>query len=498
MKDRKLLMPVRRTTRKFYLSPSAGRNDLSASSTVALIGSSTPSQNDMRPSAIDSVICPKRDRSSFSNKPATTRSALWLIEVESLAKMFPRNYKSAFSQTDNCVEKIMHHIAARFGLIVAVAVLAAAKVAAQQAPSAAGQNLQPNAGGEEAAVKRIVDGIMQPYLAQSQRIAGGHVWKRSPFLGTIVAVSLHGHRYFFPYGKATDAGAPFTRETLVEIGSCTKTFTTTLFALAINRNQIAPDASAQKYMPNGYTLRAQQLTPLELADFTSGMPDDPTNLPRGLEQRSIEHYTVRDFLTWASNYQPRTRLPAPYKYSNAGIGLLSYLVASATGKTWEDQMNAEILQPLGLNDTTLRPTPEQQRRLAQGHNRAGQNAPRWPVYAWYAAGGLRSTAHDMISFGEAYLGHNEVNGKPVSAELIAAMQLAQKPIFTMPTGNKQAMAWINNIRGSSPVIMKNGGTAGFGSGIAICPTKDAAIFIGINQAGAQPIAKGVEILGRLP
>ena len=49
----------------------------------------------------------------------------------------------------------------------------------------------------------------------------------------------------------------------------------------------------------------------------------------------------------------------------------------------------------------------------------------------------------MISFDEAYLGHNEVNGKPVSAELIAAMQLAQKPIFTMPNGNKQAMAWVN-------------------------------------------------------
>jgi CubicO group peptidase (beta-lactamase class C family) len=152
-------------------------------------------------------------------------------------------------------------------------------------------------------------------------------------LGAIVAVSLHGHRYSFPYGKATDAGAPFTRDTVVEIGSCTKTFTTTLFALAINRNQIVPDASAQKYMPNGYTLRAQRLTPLELADFTSGMPDDPTDLPRGLEQRSIKHYTVKDFLTWASNYEPGTQLPAPYKYSNAGIGLLSYLLTTATGKT---------------------------------------------------------------------------------------------------------------------------------------------------------------------
>jgi CubicO group peptidase (beta-lactamase class C family) len=396
----------------------------------------------------------------------------------------------------------MHRIATCFGVIVTVTALAVANVVAQQAPSAAGPHLQPDAGDEEAAVKRVVDGIMQPYLVQGQHMADGHPWKRSPFLGTIVAVSLHGHRYFFPYGKATDAGAPFTRETLVEIGSCTKTFTTTLFALAINRNQIVPDASAQKYMPNGYMLRAQQLTPLELADFTSGMPDDPTNLPRGLERRSIESYTVKDFLTWASNYEPGTRLPAPYKYSNAGIGLLSYLVATATGKTWEDQINSEILQPLGINDTTLRPTPEQQKRLAQGHSRADQDAPRWPVYAWYAAGGLRSTAHDMISFGEANLGHNEVNGKPVSAELIAAMQLAQKPIYAIRNGNKQAMAWLNEMGGGNPnlhpVIVKNGGTSGFGTVIAINPTKDAAIFIGMNQVGADPAEKAVEVLRRLP
>jgi CubicO group peptidase (beta-lactamase class C family) len=423
--------------------------------------------------------------------------------VESLAKVVRGKLRVVvFANRLLPREDIMHRTATHFSLIVAVAILGAAHVVAQENPSAASSNLQPNAGGDETAVKQVVDNIIQPYLAQGERLVGRPAersqWRRSPYLGAIVAVSLHGHRYFFPYGKATDAGAPFTGETLVEIGSCTKTFTTTLFALAINRKQIVADAPAQKYMPDGYRLRAQQLTPLELADFTSGMPDDPTNLPRGLEQRSIEHYTVRDFLTWGSNYQPRTRLPAPYEYSNAGIGLLSYLLATATGKNWEDQVNSEILQPLGMADTTLRPTPEQQRRLAQGHNRAGQNAPRWPVYAWYAAGGLRSTAHDMISFGEAYLGHNEVNGKPISAELIAAMQLAQKPIFTMPNGNKQAMTWVNDMQGGNPVILKNGGTAGFGTGIAINPAKDAALFIGMNQAGAQPIAKGVEILRQLP
>ena len=49
-----------------------------------------------------------------------------------------------------------------------------------------------------------------------------------------------------------------------------------------------------------------------------------------------------------------------------------------------------------------------------------------------------------------------------------------------------------------PVIMKNGGTSGFGNVIAISPTKDAAIFIGMNQIGADPAEKGVEILRRLP
>jgi CubicO group peptidase (beta-lactamase class C family) len=189
------------------------------------------------------------------------------------------------NRSDNCLEKrLCHRTAARFGLIVTVALLAAVKVAAQQAPSAAGPRLQPNAGGEAAVVKRVVDGIMQPYLAQGQHTTGGRTWSRSPNLGAIVAVSLHGHRYFFPYGKATNAGAPFTPDTLVEIGSCTKTFTTTLFALAINRNEIVPDASAQKYMPEGYTLQAQHLTPLELADFTSGMP---AALPRTAKHRVL-------------------------------------------------------------------------------------------------------------------------------------------------------------------------------------------------------------------
>ena len=46
--------------------------------------------------------------------------------------------------------------------------------------------------------------------------------------------------------------------------------------------------------------------------------------------------------------------------------------------------------------------------------------------------------------------------------------------------------------------MKSGGTSGFGNVMAINPTKDAVIFIGMNQVRADPAEKGVEILRRLP
>src|SRR5262245_1433247 len=249
--------------------------------------------------------------------------------------------------------------AARVGFVFTFFCLAGTAACAQAAPWQ--PNVGPNTGDDEAIVKQVVDRIMQPYLSQND------------IPGAIVGVSLHRRRYFFSYGQATDEGARFTADTLVEIGSCTKVFTTTLFALAVNRNQIDPNASVQSYMPAGYTLRprARPMTPLELADFTSGLPDDPPNLSRRPEMRSIEHYTTHDFLTWISHWRPATRLPAPYRYSNAGIGLLGYLVMTATGAPWDSQLNEEILQPLSMHNTTLRPSREQMNRMAQGHRRDG-------------------------------------------------------------------------------------------------------------------------------
>jgi CubicO group peptidase (beta-lactamase class C family) len=109
----------------------------------------------------------------------------------------------------------------------------------------------------------------------------------------------------------------------------------------------------------------------------------------------------------------------------------------------------------------------------------------------------------MLSFGEANLGHQQVSGKAVSSELTETMELAQKPIYTMPNGrNKQAMAWVMNMGNGNPnlhpVIVKDGGTVGFSTAIALNHSKDMAVFVAVNQSGALAADKAVEIARHLP
>lgn len=342
----------------------------------------------------------------------------------------------------------------------------------------------------DADLKQTVDAFMQPFLGEEQ----------AP--GAIVGISFHGRRSYFTYGAATNDGTAFTPKTLVEIGSCTKVFTSTLFAQAVGRHQMEPDGSIQTYMPMGLKLKpaAREVTPRELANHTSGMPDDPPGLPRQLEMRSIEFYSSKDFLHWVSNWTPDGSLPAPYSYSNAGSGLLGYLVGEATHTPWEQLVAKEITGPLGMIDTEMRPSDAQMNRLAQGHRQNGMPAPSWPLNAWYPAGALRSTATDMLSFGEANLGHATVSGRAVADDLTRAMKLAQTPTFDLPNGHeRQGMAWATNIGngdlGTAPELLKNGGTVGFSTVILLNQRKDLAIFIAVNKQGAHP-AKVAVSMGR--
>src|SRR5262245_13321938 len=132
-------------------------------------------------------------------------------------------------------------------------------------------------------MRRVVDEIIGAAMAGR------------PVPGMIVGVSRRGHRYFFGYGRSDSAGHPFGPDTPVAIASCTKVFTTTLFALLVERRRMGLDDSIQSHMPDGIGLqpKARRATLAQLADFTSGMPRDPP-----------ARTDVAGFLRWVARWSP--------------------------------------------------------------------------------------------------------------------------------------------------------------------------------------------------
>jgi len=82
---------------------------------------------------------------------------------------------------------------------------------------------------------------------------------------------------------------------------------------------------------------------------------------------------------------------------------------------------------MGMNNMRITPTPNMKARLAVGHNEALQPVQNWDSGpAMVGAGGLRSTANDMLTFLSANLGYTKSPLAPGGYVESAAPDLAAR------------------------------------------------------------------------
>src|SRR5262245_3801613 len=124
--------------------------------------------------------------------------------------------------------------------------------------------------------------------------------------GMVVGIIEPEGRRVVAVGESHSAdGRPLDGDTIFQIGSVTKTFTTLLLADAVRRGEVALDDPAAKYLPRGVTLpeRGRPITLRDLATHVSGLPSMPSNLDLRANPDPIAGYTPRDFHEFLSNYQ---------------------------------------------------------------------------------------------------------------------------------------------------------------------------------------------------
>ena len=264
---------------------------------------------------------------------------------------------------------------------------------------------------------------------------------------------------------------PVNGESVFEIGSITKVFTAVLLADMVEHGEVRLDDPISKYLPASVTAptrNGQQITLAHLSTHTSGLPRMPGNFVPLWWRLCFwcwdagplySRYSVEQMYMFLSTYKLERDIGAKAEYSNYAVALLGQILARRAGTDYATLVRTRITQPLGMTDTALRPTPEMQTRVAHGHRQSLKPAPNWDLSgAFAAAGGLHSTATDLLKFAAANLGLR-------SSPVLAAMQRSHQPNDTAKM--QMGLGWGISKPCGAEIREHNGGTGGYASYLGV-------------------------------
>ncbi|GAA3861479.1 serine hydrolase domain-containing protein [Streptomyces sedi] len=143
------------------------------------------------------------------------------------------------------------------------------------------------------------------------------------------------------------------------IGSVNKTLVATVVLQLAAEERLSLDDTAEEWLPgvvrgNGHDGRL--MTVRQLLQHTAGVHDGDYPVRGGSAERYRESrhevYTPEEIVAAAMRGAPDFAPGEGWSYSNTGYVLLGMVVERVTGRPWQDEVEARILRPLGMRDTT--------------------------------------------------------------------------------------------------------------------------------------------------
>jgi len=298
-------------------------------------------------------------------------------------------------------------------------------------------------------------------------------------VGIVVGVIDPSGRRTVAYGSTKKGEGPVDADTVFEIGSITKVFTSLLLADAVQRGEVALTDPVSKYLPPDVKVPergGKKITLVDLATHTSGLPRMPTNFHPKDPGNPYADFSVAQLYEFLSSVELTRDIGSKYEYSNLGGGLLGHALARRAGTDYETLVRTRILEPLGMKSTAITLSKSMKERLAPGHDARLQPVPNWDIPTLAGAGALRSTANDLLTFLAANIGIEKSSLAPSMAAMIAARR---------PTGTPNleiALGWHIWTRDGHEIIWHNGGTGGYRTWIGFDPKSRTGVVVLSNTS----------------
>jgi D-alanyl-D-alanine carboxypeptidase len=242
---------------------------------------------------------------------------------------------------------------------------------------------------------------------------------RHEFVGSVMAVeapafgsalvSAGSERLNEP--SAVDPSVPWL------IGSATKTFVAVVVLQLAQEHALDLDAGVASFLPD--LPRADEITPRRLLQHRSGLNEYFDSTP--VMADPTHGWTPAELIQVALERGPLDEPGRAHHYSNTNYIALGEIVRAVTGRRWYQEVHARIVDPLGLSHTHYVGEPGCP-KAGPGFVREADEFEEFtlPVSPELggAAGGLQSTASDLLRFTQALQ-----DGELLNPEQREAMEL---------------------------------------------------------------------------
>jgi CubicO group peptidase (beta-lactamase class C family) len=277
---------------------------------------------------------------------------------------------------------------------------------------------------------------------------------------------------------------PATPNTMYSLASISKPITATGLMILKERGRIELDRPINEYLGEAKIAvrvgNPAEATVRRVANHTAGLPlhyqffyeDEPYRAPSRDE-------TIRRYANCVT--APGER----YQYSNLGYGILDYVIARTSSRSYADFMREEVFLPLGLTHTSVNIGPGLEKHQAV---RYGTDGAPIPFYDFDHPGGsaVYASAHDLVRFGMFHLKAHLSDQKAIlkDDETINEMQKA-----TVDTGGKTGygIGWgISESPGERRSVSHSGGMGGVSTLLRLYPAEKTAIVVLSNASSNLP------------
>jgi D-alanyl-D-alanine carboxypeptidase len=282
------------------------------------------------------------------------------------------------------------------------------------------------------------------------------------------------------YGMANlELGVPSSPEMVFELGSVTKQFTAAAILLLQERGKLSVTDDITKYLPD-FPTHGQTITIENLLTHTSGIPSY-TGLPEWyakIREDLKPAEVIALFKDKPLEFNPGER----WAYDNSGFFLLGAIIEKVSGQSYEQFVEQEIFQKLGMTHSRYGHADELIPRRASGYSKDDKgfhNADYISMTSPYAAGALMSTVDDLAIWDRALSGETLLRKASLDRMFTTAKLKSGLPVqYGFGMG-------VFDLAGRH-VQMHGGDIPGFTTVVARAPAERLFVAILSNNEAADP------------